>query len=165
MSVDQPRQWRHPCVSQSVRSRSRNVRSEAEHGYCCLRIPLGISSTKWRGSTPRNGTKMIFFFKFFWRGWALPFCRAKKNINQSVATWFLKSANSVLARKITTKLWTLSGAWCWVPRKLEKQFVSICSDFVFSKCQVLISNKTSKPICSHFHDPRHPKLFRCGGYI
>ena len=86
--------------------------------------------------------------------------------NQSVGTWFLKSAHSVLAKKIINQTVDFVGGPVLVSKKTEKP---ICSDFVFSfvisadfqenfktnicshfQCAVLISKKITEPICSDF---------------
>ena len=52
-----------------------------------------------------------------------------------------------MAKKIINQIVDIIGQLGLGSKKIEKQ---ICSDFVFSKCQMLISKKITKPICSHF---------------
>ena len=89
----------------------------------------------------------IVIKSFFGRVGCCHFVAPKKNINQSVLTFFKRNAHSVLAKKIINQTVDFVGGLVLGFRKIEKP---ICSDFVFSKCQMLISKKNSKPICSHF---------------
>ena len=53
----------------------------------------------------------------------------------------------MLAKKIINQTVDSIGQLRLGSKKIKKP---ICSDFVFSKCQMLISKKITKPICSHF---------------
>ena len=52
-----------------------------------------------------------------------------------------------MAKKIINQTVDIIGQLRLGSKKIKKP---ICSDFVFSKCQMLISKKITKPICSHF---------------
>jgi hypothetical protein len=60
---------------------------------------------------------------------------------------FFLSAHSVLAKKFINQTVDIIGQLRLGSKKIIKP---ICSDFVFSKCQMLISKKITKPFCSHF---------------
>ena len=68
-------------------------------------------------------------------------------INQTVVIYFLKSAHSVLAKKFINQTVDIISQLRLGSKKIIKP---ICSDFVFSKCQMLISKNITKPFCSHF---------------
>ena len=89
----------------------------------------------------------IVIKSFFGRVGCCHFVAPKKNVNQSVLTFLKRNAHSVLAKKIINQTVDFVGGLVLGSKKIEKP---ICSDFVFSKCQMLISKKITKPICSHF---------------
>ena len=73
----------------------------------------GVNSQK------RNQNDIVFFCFFEGVG-CCHFVAPKKNINQSVVTWFLKSAHFVLAKKIINQTVDFVGGLVLGSKKTEK---------------------------------------------